>query len=216
MGIKADILADHVALGSLISITGRYNVQLSGGLMSAEGFVEYAPAVRVLDTKRLTIDGLHVDYVHAKKTEKAEKERAVATAETTRKNPCEGRPHVRIDHIKIVNSEVGFVNEATTPRYRLCLTDAEIDLENYSNQFRDGAASFNLKGKFMGTGGTDITGILRPDTASPDFELRVKIADTQVRPMNNLLRAMGISTWWPGAFQSTRRWPSTTGRSQVT
>ena len=85
MGIKADILADHVALGSLISITGRYNVQLSGGLMSAEGFVEYAPAVRVLDTKRLTIDGLHVDYVHAKKTEKAEKERAVATAETTQK-----------------------------------------------------------------------------------------------------------------------------------
>ena len=98
---------------------------------------------------------------------------------------------MRIDQIKIVNSEVGFVNEGTAPTYRLYLTNAEIDLENYSNQFRDGAASFNLRGKFMGTGGTDITGILRPDTASPDFELRVKIADTQVRPMNNLLRAYG-------------------------
>ena len=191
MGIKADILADHVALGSLIPITGRYNLQLSGGLMSAEGFVEYAPAVRVVELKRLTIDGLHVDYVHAKRTEKAEKERAVATAETTQKIHANEDTHVRIDQIKIVNSEVGFVNEGTAPTYRLYLTNAEIDLENYSNQFRDGAASFNLKGKFMGTGGTDITGILRPDTASPDFELRVKIADTQVRPMNNLLRAYG-------------------------
>ena len=159
--------------------------------MSAEGFVEYAPAIRVVDLKRLTIDGLHVDYVHAKQTEKAEKERAVATAQTTQKIHANEDSHVRIDQLKILNSEVGFVNEATAPTYRLYLTDAEIDLENYSNQLRDGPAFFNLKGKFMGTGGTDITGILRPDTASPDFELKVKIADTQVRPMNNLLRAYG-------------------------
>jgi hypothetical protein len=191
MGIKADILADHVALGSLIPIIGRYNVQLSGGTLSAEGFVEYAPAVRIVELKRLTIDGLHVDYVHAKQTEKAEKERAVATAETTQKIHANEDTHVRVDQINIVNSEVGFVNEATAPTYRLYLTDAEIDLENYSNQFRDGPAFFNLRGKFMGTGGTDITGILRPDTASPEFELQVKIADTQVRPMNNLLRAYG-------------------------
>jgi uncharacterized protein DUF748 len=191
MAIKADILVDRVPLGSLIPITGRYNVQLNGGTMSAEGFVEYAPAVRVVELKRLTINGMHVDYVHATQTKKAEKERAVATAETTQKIHANEDSHVRIGQIKIVNSEVGFVNEATTPTYRLYLTDAEIDLENYSNQFRDGPALFNLRGKFMGTGGTDITGILRPDTASPEFELQVKIADTQVRPMNNLLRAYG-------------------------
>jgi hypothetical protein len=153
--------------------------------------VEYAPTIKVVELKQLTIDGLHIDYVHAKATEQAEKERAVATAQTTQKIHANEETHVRIDQIKILNSEVGYVNEATTPGYRLYFTDAEIDLENYSNQFRDGAASFYLKGKFMGTGGTDITGILRPDTASPNFELKVKIADTQVRPMNNLLRAYG-------------------------
>jgi len=191
LGIKADVLMDHVTLASLLPVTGRHNVQLSGGLMSAEGFVEYAPAISVVELKRLTIDGLHVDYVHAKQTKEAEKARAVATAETTQKIHANEDGRVRIGQIKIVNSEVGFVNEATTPTYRLYLTDAEIDLENYSNQFRDGPASFNLTGKFMGTGRTDITGVLRPDTASPDFELKVKIADTQVRPMNNLLRAHG-------------------------
>src|SRR5262249_47395893 len=70
MGIKADILANRVPLGSLIPITGRYNVQLSGGTMSADGFVEYAPAVRFVELKQLTIDGLHVDYVHASQTKK--------------------------------------------------------------------------------------------------------------------------------------------------
>src|SRR5262249_18591909 len=191
MGIKADILADHVALGSLIPIIGRYNVQLSGGTMSGDGFVEYAPAVKVVELKQLTIDGLHVDYVHAKQTEKAEKERAAATAETTQKIHANEDSHVRIGQIKIVNSEVGFVNEATTPTYRLYLTDAEIDLENYSNQFRDGATSIRLRGKFMGTGATDVRGIVRPEHESPDIELKVKIDDTQVRPMNNLLRAYG-------------------------
>jgi uncharacterized protein DUF748 len=191
LGIKADILMDQVTLASLLPVTGRHNVQLSGGLMSAEGSVEYAPTIKVVNLKQLTIDGLHADYVHAKQTEKAEKERAVATAETTQKIHANEDSHVRIGQIKIVNSELGFVNEATTPTYRLYLTDAEIDLENYSNQFHDGPASFNLRGKFMGTGGTDITGILRPDTASPEFELHLKIADTPVRPMNNLLRAYG-------------------------
>jgi len=191
LGIKADILADHVALGSLLPMTGRYNVQLSGGTMSAEGFVEYAPAVRVVELKRLTIDGLHVDYVHAKQTAKAETARALATADTTQKIHANADTHVRIDQIKILNSEVGYVNEAITPTYRLYLTEAEIALEHYSTQLRDGAASFNLNGKFMGTGGTEITGILRPETASPEFELHVSIAETQVRPMNNLLRAYG-------------------------
>jgi len=191
MGIKADILADRVPLGSFIPITGRYNVQLSGGTMSADGFVEYAPAVKFVELKQLTIDGLHVDYVHAKQTKKVEKERAVATVETTQKIHTNEDNHVRIGQIRIVNSEVGFVNEAATPTYRLYLTDAEMDLRNYSNQLRDGPAFLNLRGKFMGTGGTDIKGILRPDTASPEVELQVKIADTQVRSMNNLLRSYG-------------------------
>ena len=40
-------------------------------------------------------------------------------------------------------------------------------------------------------GETYITGILHPEHESPDFELQVKIADTQIRSMNNLLRAYG-------------------------
>lgn len=48
-----------------------------------------------------------------------------------------------------------------------------------------------IRGKFMGTGETQISAIMRPPEDSPDFELKIKIAGTQIRSMNNLLRAYG-------------------------
>ena len=43
----------------------------------------------------------------------------------------------------------------------------------------------------MGTGETQISGRIRPPQESPDLELKIKIAGTQIRSMNNLLRAHG-------------------------
>jgi len=48
-----------------------------------------------------------------------------------------------------------------------------------------------VTGKFMGSGDTQISGTIRPPKDSPDLELKLKIAGTQVRSMNNLLRAHG-------------------------
>ncbi len=200
VGIKADIVVDQVPLGSLIPVTARYNVQLSRGLMSAEGSMEYAPTVKVVNLKRLMIDGLHVDYVHAKQTEKVERARAKATVGAVQDINANQETLVRIEEIKIVNGEVGFVNQATKPEYRVFLAQADLSLEHYSNQFREGAASIMLRGKFMGTGETDVSGTFRPEHESPDFSLKVKIAGAQIRSMNNLLRAHGNFDVVEGAF----------------
>ena len=190
-GVKADLVMEEVPLGSLIPVTALYNVQLSRGVMSAEGSVEYAPTVKIVELKRLAIDGLHMDYVHAKQTKKAETARAKATVSTAKSINADQETFVRIEEIKIVNGELGFVNQATNPEYRVFLTNTDLSLENYSNQLREGPASILLKGKFMGSGETDITGILHPQDESPDFELKVKVANTRIRSMNNLLRAYG-------------------------
>jgi len=58
-------------------------------------------------------------------------------------------------------------------------------------QLRDGPASLAIRGKFMGTGETQISGIMRAPQDAPDLELKIKIAGTQIRSMNNLLRAYG-------------------------
>lgn len=191
VAVKADLLAKDISLGSLIPVTGRYNVQLSGGTMSAEGSVEYGPKVKLVNLKRLTLDGLHADYVHAAHTQRAEAARAKATVETAKSINANEDVLVRVDYIGVVNGELGFVNHAAKPEYRVFLTDADLILERYSSQLRDGPASLAIHGKFMGTGETQISGIMRAPQDAPDLELKVKIAGTQIRSMNNLLRAYG-------------------------
>jgi hypothetical protein len=191
VAVKADILLENVPLGALVPVSARYNLQLSGGSMSAEGSVEYAPAKKLVSLKRLRIDGLHADYVHARQTQGAEEARARATVSTAQQVHANEDTLVRVEEITIVNSEFGFVNQAATPEYRVFLADAEAALQHYSNRLQEGAASVQLRGKFMGNGETSVTGILRPEHESPDFELRVKIAGTPIRAMNNLLRAHG-------------------------
>jgi Domain of Unknown Function (DUF748) len=191
VGVNANLVMDNVPLGSLIPVTALYNVQLTSGVMSAVGSVEYAPTVKIVNLKRLTVHDLHVDYVHAKQTKKVETERAKATVSTAKSINADQETLVRIEEIKIVNGELGFVNQATKPEYRVFLTNVDMSLENYSNQLREGPASLRLQGNFMGTGETEVTSILHPEHESPDVELKLKIVGTQIRSMNNLLRAYG-------------------------
>jgi hypothetical protein len=191
VAVKADLAMDDVSLGALIPVTARYNVQLSGGTMAAEGSMEYGPAVKMVHLKRLTIDRVHVDYVHAAETQRAETERAKATVDTAQSINANEDALVRVDRISIVGGELGFVNQAAKPEYRVYLADADLTLKRYSTRFRDGPASLAIQGKFMGTGETQISGTMRPPQESPELELKIKIAGTQIRSMNNLLRAHG-------------------------
>lgn len=191
VAVKADLRMERVPLGALIPVTARYNMQLSGGLMSGAGSVEYAPKMKTVRLQHLSVEGLHLDYVHAARTQRAEAARAKATVDTARSVNADEDTSVRVDHIRIDGAELGFVNEATTPVYRIYLTNADISLEHYSNGLREGPASMLIRGKFMGTGDTQISAIMRPPEESPDIDLKIKIAGTQIRSMNNLLRAYG-------------------------
>ena len=189
--VKAELSMDRVSLGTLVPVTGRYNVQLTGGTMSGEGAIEYGPSVKVVNLKRLTIDGLHLDYVHAAATQDVEAARAKATVEAAKTIDAKEDAFVRIDRISILSGELGYVNQAANPEYRVYLTDADLTLERYSSRLSDGPASLAIHGKFMGSGETQISGSMRPPQESPDLELKIQIAGTQIRSMNNLLRAHG-------------------------
>ena len=181
VAFKADLRMDGVSLASLIPVTARYNVQLSRGVASAEGSVEYAPTMKEVHLQHLTIDDLHMDYVHAASTKRAEAARAKATVSTAQSIHANDETSVRVDQVRIDGAELGFVNEATTPQYRVYLTDAEVSLEHYSNRLREGPASMIIRGKFMGSGETQISAMVRPPEDSPDLALKIKIAGTQIR-----------------------------------
>ena len=200
-GIKADLALQHVALEPLLPVTARYNVQIRGGVLSAEGQLEYsAEGETQANLKMLTIENARVDYVHTSQTTAKETQVGHAAVKTAKKLQNKPETRIRIDHGDITNSEFGFVNEAAKPPYRVFLSNGALHLENISNHLSEGSGLVTLTGAFMGTGDTVISGTFRPETKSPDFDLSIKIERTQMRAMNDLLRAYGNFDVTAGLF----------------
>jgi hypothetical protein len=200
-GINADMALRQVALEPLLPVTGRYNVQLHGGMLSAEGHLEYtAEGQTDANLKTLTVDNVRLDYVHAAETATKETQVKKETVKTAKKLSNKPDTVVKIEKAVIKNSEFGFVNQAAKPPYRVFWTKGEMQLNNISNQFTEGTGMMKIKGKFMGTGDTLMSATFRPETKSPDFDLNIKIENTQLPAMNDLLRAYGNFDVTAGVF----------------
>jgi hypothetical protein len=200
MGLNTDINLKDVELVNVLPLTAQRQVQLTQGVMSTNGHVEYSPRTQVVRLKNLNLRDVKLDFVHAAASAPKEKDtgRKVAqTADTVVNHP---KLLLRIDKGMIDNSEFGFVNKATNPQYRVFLTGTDIYLENWSNQLSEGTAIVRLRGVFMGTGATQVDGAFRPETKSPDFDLSLRVWKTQVKSMNNLLRAYGGMDVVSGVF----------------
>jgi hypothetical protein len=107
---------------------------------------------------------------------------------------------VKVEHGKIVHSEVGFINKATDPDYRVFIADLDMDVNNLSNRLEEGTGIVRMTGKFMGSGRTELKGDFRPEKPRPDFDLNVKIVKTEVEAFNNVLRAYGDMDTHRGVF----------------
>jgi uncharacterized protein DUF748 len=200
-GVNADMALQHVVLEPLLPVTGRYNLQIRGGVLSADGHLEYtAEGETEANLKTLTIEHARVDYVHAPETTAKETQVGQAAVETAKQLQNKPDTLIRIDHGEIKTSEFGFVNEAAKPPYRVFLSNGALQLDNISNHLSEGSGIVTLTGAFMGTGNTVISGTFRPETKSPDFDLAIKIERTQMRAMNNLLRAYGDFDVTAGLF----------------
>jgi hypothetical protein len=188
--VKAQLALEHVELGNLQPILSRYNIALRSGMLSSVGDVEYAPDTKVVHLRTVTLQGLHLDYMQtarAAATKKQEVKKSAQTAEAI------DHPSIllRADQVSIVKSHLGFVNKATSPDYRLFLAGAEIHLSNFSNRLTQGTAVAKVTGQFMGSGRTVVGATFRPEAKGPDFALAASIENTQMRALNQLLRAYG-------------------------
>ena len=151
-GINADLALQHIALEPLLPVTVRYNVQIRGGMLSAEGHLEYSAEGETEATlKTLTIEHARVDYVHTARNDSQRNKDWTCCGED-RQGTCPNKPetHIRIDHGEIKNSEVGFVNNAAKPPYRVFLSNMESKLENISNHLTEGTRTVKLTGEVHG------------------------------------------------------------------
>ena len=190
VALKGDFEVDKVALDYFRPITERYNLSVRKGSLDAEGFIEYAPDGEKVIIKKVNLDGIDADYIH--ETPSAPTDQiAKKVSQTARKYSNEPTLEVKVDELAVRNSRLGVVNRAAKPPYRVFFTDVAMEIQNFSNHLKDGVARGKAKAKFMGSGPTQIEFAFRPETKGPDFDLRVRIENTDMRTMNDLFRAYG-------------------------
>ena len=190
LGVLAKIKLDDVDLDYFAPIAARYRVQLKSGVLAAAGDVEYGPKMKAVHIEEASITNAKVDYVQVKAAE-GEARQAAKTAATTADQVGNRQDmQFRVDRLRLTG-DFGFVNQAATPSYRVVINKTDLRLENLSNHFTDGPAKIRLTGLFMGSGETAVTGTFRSDVDGPDFDLNVRIVDTDLRSMNDILRAYG-------------------------
>jgi hypothetical protein len=190
IGVRADVTLETMPLRDLVALTGRYNVQLTQGILAARGRIEYAPLKKTADIHDFVAEHVKADYVfreHAR--DRKRREQVAETAKEVHEDPT---IRVMVAHGKVLHSELGFVNRSTEPDYRVFGDDVNVEVDNFSTSLADlsgGEAVIKLTGRFMGSGRTVMTGTFRPEKPSPDFDLDVQIVKTEMKSFNNVLRA---------------------------
>jgi hypothetical protein len=195
-GINARVTLDKIPLDYFKPIIARTNLSIHNGLFSASGEAEYAPHVKRAHLNELAIEGMTIDYIHSPRTAAAEARRAEKVGKAARE-VSKSEMELRVDRVRLKRCTVGLVNEAARNPYRVFLADADLDLSNLSNNFSQGPARAELQGKFMGSGATRVTARFRK---GPDLDLNVKIEETQMMAMNDLLRAYANFDVEAGSF----------------
>jgi hypothetical protein len=198
-GIHVNYRLEKVPLDNFRSITARSNLTLRGGVLASEGELEYAPKAKLAHVKDVSIDGLHLDYVHTAATAPAENAAKKNLKEAARKASNNPNVVLKLDKFELLNSNLGLVNKAKTPAYRIYVA-GDLRVTNLSNHAADGLARAKLTGKFMGSGPTVATASFRPENKMADLAVDVAIEDTDLTKMNDMLRAYGKFDVTKGEF----------------
>lgn len=199
-GIKGRVILENVSTSHFGTMATRSNLSIQGGLLMASGEAEYSPKVKNAHLENLTIIGMKMDYIHSQRTAGAEKKRSAAVEKAAREISNKPGMLIRADQVSLVGCTLGLVNKAARKPYRIFLTNADFHLSNFSNQFSQGPAQARLNARFMGNGSTVASATFRPEKGGPDLDLFVKIGDTQLTAMNDLLRSYGDFDVSAGVF----------------
>lgn len=186
-----DARFERVALDYFKPVTNRYNVSVDKGLLSASGQFEFGSESRRIELTEATVDGVNVDYIHMPQTAAVEQARvsgAVKAAEAASNAPD---LLLKIGRLHVSKGTFGYVNKATTPSYRVFVSDADVTLTNLTNQKMEGKGAAKVEGKFMGSGTAVVDLQSRAETSGPALEASVRITDVNLPTMNDLLRAYG-------------------------
>lgn len=190
-GVRGRIDARQIDLTYFQPLARKLGLTVTGGMLGGNGLVEVGPHLQAVDLDQLVISGAKVDYAQAAAPTPLAQEAGHAinqVAHTAMNNP---EMLYRVKHLLIDHGEVGVVDEATTPPFRIFCSDATLEVNNLSSRAQDGPAKVTLKGGFMGSGDVDGQAIFYPEGKNANFSMKMQIVGTQLTSLNQLLRAKG-------------------------
>ena len=190
-GARAQFTIENVPLSAFDPEIRQINIAVSGGRLSSSGLLEYSPKVTRVQVDNATIDRVALGYLHAPATQEAEARRVKETGKQIEKQNNRPAVDISVGEFDITHSSFSFTDKTTDPNYRLFFSDADIALKNLSNHQQQGTADLTLRGKFMGSGDTNVSGNFLASQHGPAFNLNVAIQNTDLPSMNDILRAYG-------------------------
>ena len=188
--VQAALKLEQIELEYFNPVAKRYNVSVTKGTLSLAGDLEYAPTITKVALDRVTVQNTHLEYIHTAATAQVEQARKDQTVQAAKQVANEPTMELRINRVDVTKSVFVLVNRAASPEYRLELTDAELTLENLSNQRIEGAAVARLKGQFMG-GEAHASLAMRPRKGGYDMDLSARVENADMARMNNFIHDYG-------------------------
>jgi hypothetical protein len=165
--------------------------EFHSGLLSSHGVLEYGPRFKQVDIAELRLEGVRLDYVHAASTAAIEHLRRVQMVEAAKEAET-SEVDMRLDRLLLTDGQVGFVNRATKPPYRLFVDRANLEILNMSNRIaslRSTGAVFRLRGRFMGGGTAKLDATFRPGAPEADLGAELAVEHARLPAFNDLLLA---------------------------
>jgi Domain of Unknown Function (DUF748) len=181
----------HIPLDRIRPEAGHFNLDISGGELDSDGWIEYTPRIRRANIHKLSIGGVKIQYTHMAPTAGTETQRIKAVKKKAQSLNNAPETLTKVETLDIANSEFSYVDKAKDPPYELFLSSVNGRISNFSNRFAQGPAHVQLHGRFMGSGDTNITALFRPEKQGPDFDLNLAEKGADLRSLNDLLRAYG-------------------------
>jgi Domain of Unknown Function (DUF748) len=190
-GIKADLRLEGVELDYARPVLERYGVVLKKGALTANGRIEYAPSIKLVELTQATIRDVSLEYIHTEKHAGAVQTATHQTVESAKQTANQPDLFLRIKDLSLINGDIAITNKATSHPYRVFLSHADLAVQNFSNQRSEGIGTVRLRGKFMNSGDTVAMVAFQPDNKGPNFDVDVKVEHTDLTTMNDVLRAHG-------------------------
>ena len=190
---------EKIPLDYFKPIIARTNLSISNGLFSASGEAEYAPQSKEGTSQGVGDRGDDNRLYPLPSYRGCRKRRAEQVGKAARE-VSNSKMELSVDRVRLTRCTVGMVNKAARTPYRVFLADADLNITNLSNNFSRGPAKAELQGKFMGSGATMVTAQFRQEKTGPDLDLNIKIEDTRMTDMNDLIRAYGNFDVTAGTF----------------